>query len=435
VSSVLEFLRRIAAPARSAKQADGELLSYFLNCKDEAAFATLLDRHGPMVLGVCRRILSDPNDAEDAFQATFLVLVRKARSIVKHDSLASWLFGVARRIAVRARSTADRRRQVEGQVQPVPQHDELPEIDWNDLRPVLDEEVARLPERCRTPFILCYLQGRTNEEAASLLGCPKGTILSRLARARELLRSKLTRRGVTLSAAVFTVSISEHVQALVPGALSASTLRAARGLAAGQVLAAGAVSANVAALTEGMVRTMSYYTLRSALLVCLGFALIAGLVGLGAYQVMATANPAQNAPASPARQGEKQASDAQKLQGDWEAVEFLVQGKTVLGTELQGAVLRFSGNKMSLIYDSNKGPARSFSFKLDPSKKPKAIDLLVLDGAEKGEQGPGIYELEGGRLRLCIPNDKITERPTEFASPEGSKLIVMRLKRVPKEKN
>ena len=177
---------------------DGQLLARFVATRDEPAFAALVRRHGPMVLGVCRRLLPRGPDAEDAFQATFLVLFRRARALDRGGSVANWLYTVAYHVALRARADAARRRQCE---RAVPRRDEAPAADvWSDLRPVLDEELTRLPDKYRAPVVLCYLEGKTNEEAGRLLGCPVGTVKGRLSRARDLLRARLARRGVTLSA-------------------------------------------------------------------------------------------------------------------------------------------------------------------------------------------------------------------------------------------
>src|SRR5262245_54610097 len=194
---VVELIRRIVSPRPAADLSDRQLLERFLHARDEASFAVLVERHGRLVMGVCRRALRNHHDSEDAFQATFLVLVRKAGSISKRESVGSWLHGVACRIATRARSKNAFRRVREEQVERPPAPDLLDEVIRRDLRAVLDEEVLRLPTRCRVPFIFCYMEGKTNEEAARLLGCPKGTVLSRLARAREILRGRLTRRGLT----------------------------------------------------------------------------------------------------------------------------------------------------------------------------------------------------------------------------------------------
>jgi RNA polymerase sigma factor (sigma-70 family) len=234
-SSLLPFLRRLVAPAG---ETDADLLCRFLGQRDEAAFTALVLRHGPMVYGVCLRVLRDVHDAEDAFQATFLVLARGARSVTKRDSLASWLHGVAYRTALKARAGLAKRRGQERQVPAVTAEEPTPAVVWADLRPVLDEEVRRLPEKYRAPFILCYLEGKTNEEAARLVGCPKGTVLSRLATARQRLRARLTRRGIALSAGLLAAALSEGVaSAVMPPLLIAPTVKAAAG--GSPVLSAG----------------------------------------------------------------------------------------------------------------------------------------------------------------------------------------------------
>ena len=174
---------------------DGPLLERYLTRRDEDAFAALVDLHGPMVLGLCRRMLRDPRDIEDAFQATFLVLVRKAPAIRDRNLLSNWLYGVAFRVARRAWTRTLRRRDREASVGELefaaePGSTARPEFD-----PTLDQELSRLPEKYRAPLILCYLRGKTHDQAAAELRCPVGTIRSRLARGRDLLRKRLTRRG------------------------------------------------------------------------------------------------------------------------------------------------------------------------------------------------------------------------------------------------
>jgi RNA polymerase sigma factor (sigma-70 family) len=187
---------------------DEQLLERFLNRDDgsaEAAFRAIVVRHGPMVLGVCRHILNQLQDAEDAFQATFLVLARKAGSIRDRRVLARWLYEVAYRIAMRARTNGVRRRTHERQGGEMAATVSMDNHGWIELRPVLHEEINRLPEKYRVPVILCYLEGKTNEEVAELLKWPVGTVKGRLSRARDLLRSRLSRRGLALMA-VFLVS-------------------------------------------------------------------------------------------------------------------------------------------------------------------------------------------------------------------------------------
>src|SRR4051794_23521019 len=182
LSSVLRFLRSFGGP-RPPADPDAELLRRFVAGRDQDAFAQVVLRHGPMVLGVCGRLLDDPADVEDAFQATFFVLARKAASLADPGALAPWLYGVACRTARHTRAQVRKRRSRERQVDDVPATDTTPEADWRDLRPLLDDEVNRLPDACRRAVVLCYLEGKTYDEAAALLGWPKGTVATRLARA------------------------------------------------------------------------------------------------------------------------------------------------------------------------------------------------------------------------------------------------------------
>lgn len=271
--------------------ADAELLDNFVRRRDEAAFEVLVWRHGSMVLSVCRRVLRDAQDAEDAFQATFLVLARKAAGIGTGASLAGWLYRVAYRVALRARSRT-------GRVGPLPE--ELPaapateDAVWRDLRPVLDEEVNRLPEKYRLPVVLCYLQGHTNEEAARQLGCPRGTILSRLARARDRLRARLTRRGLALAASGLATVFVAEAEAAVPVTLVRPTVGAATAYAAGK--AAGVVPAHVIALSEGVIHAM--FLTRVQLIGAAVLAVIVTATGASLFaQREAAPRPAAPAPA------------------------------------------------------------------------------------------------------------------------------------------
>src|SRR5262249_12080298 len=196
--------------------------------RDEAAFEALLQRHGPMVLAVCRRILDNDADAEDAFQATFLVLVRKAAAVDRHESVGSFLHGVALRTALRLRSDLANRRHHERHGAAMPAAEPPPDTVCPDLRLVLDHEVPGRPGKHREPFRLCYLEGKTYDEVAHALGCSKGTVSSRLTRARERLRRRLTGRGVTLSGGLLAAVLAARAApAAVPPSLLGASLRAA----------------------------------------------------------------------------------------------------------------------------------------------------------------------------------------------------------------
>jgi RNA polymerase sigma factor (sigma-70 family) len=257
-------LRLVVSPTHSHAPVDAEqlealddeqLLDRFLNQDNEAAeaaFRAIVVRHGPMVLGVCRHVLNQQQDAEDAFQATFLVLARKAGSIRDRRVLARWLYEVAYRIAMRAKTNGVRRRAHERQGGEMVATVSVDDHSWRELRPVLHDEVNRLPEKYRLPVILCYLEGKTNEEVAQLLHWPVGTVKGRLSRARDLLRSRLTRRGLALSAVMLVTALSNGtvIADVVPARLVDATVTNALTVSARTTAAEGAISAEVSRLMD-----------------------------------------------------------------------------------------------------------------------------------------------------------------------------------------
>jgi RNA polymerase sigma factor (sigma-70 family) len=278
LAPALRHVRRLLARPDAESVSDAQLLQRFVNGHDETAFELLVWRHGPMALGVCRRILHDTHDAEDAFQATLLALARKARAIRKGGSVGSWLYKVAYRVALRARAQSLRRLRHEKQVAELPAVVDTRAEDpaWRELGPVLDEELNRLPEKYRAAVVLCYLEGLTNDEAARQLRWPAGTVKTRLARARELLGSRLTRRGFVLGAGlVTTASLSETLP--LRAALVRVTVRTAVLIIAGNGTAGGVVPAQVARLTEGVLQTMTRVKLK-----LIAAVLAAGLAVAGA---------------------------------------------------------------------------------------------------------------------------------------------------------
>ena len=207
---------------------DGELLERFVTARDEAAFEGLVRRHGPMVLGLCRRALRDDHEAEDAFQATFLVLVRNAQTIRKRDSIASWLYGVALRVTRKAQVGAKRQRALvhHGEATVAIGPETETDGDRLELRPILHDEVDRLPDKYRAPIVLCYFEGQSHEEAARQLDWPVGTVKGRLSRARGILQSRLVRRGLALSLGLVAF-LEEEAVAAVPESLVESTVQSA----------------------------------------------------------------------------------------------------------------------------------------------------------------------------------------------------------------
>jgi RNA polymerase sigma factor (sigma-70 family) len=281
LGGLTDHLRKAALRCDAYTCTDGQLLGWFIERRDEAAFEALVRRHGPMVLGVCRRILGNPHDADDAFQATFLVLVRKSTSVLPRDALAGWLHGVAYRTAVEARARLARRRTKERQVAAMPDVPAKRADNCHDLALLLDQALGRLPERYRLPVILCELEGRTRKEAARQLKIPEGTLSSRLAAARKMLARRLSRYGSVFTVGALGALLTQTAApACVPAPLLVSTTKAAL-LTAGRTAAAGIIPAQVAALTEGVLRAMLLTKLKIGLALLLPLVTAAGLIALG----------------------------------------------------------------------------------------------------------------------------------------------------------
>jgi len=273
LSTTLQHLRRILIADELAGLSDAELVGRFAERRDEAAFTALVRRYGPVVLAVCRRVLRHEQDAEDAFQATFLILARDAASVRRAGAVGNWLYGVAHNVARKARAARHRRevkeREAAARPRPEPRTGAA-----DDLREVLDAELHALPDKYRTPIVLCDLRGLTAREAAAEVGCPAKTLGTRLSRGRSLLARRLARRGVALPAAGLA-AILPATAAAVPPALVGSTVQAATGFAAGP---AAAASPAVLALTEGVSNVMLLTTLKYAAVLACGFLVLAGLM-------------------------------------------------------------------------------------------------------------------------------------------------------------
>jgi RNA polymerase sigma factor (sigma-70 family) len=303
LQSVVEHIRNLAAPELANDRTDQELLRDFSARRDQAAFTTLVKRHASMVFGICRRVLNHAQDAEDAFQATFLLLAHKATAIRKQTALASWLHGVAFRTAMRSKRDSARRRFHEKRVAPMARTPAASELALRELQALLDEEIERLPEKYKAPFVLCCLEGKSKAEAATELGWRVGTVSSRLAYARKFLQTRLSRRGVSLAGVLGAAALApDSAIAGVPHLLIDGTVRAALQFTASKGLAGGLISAEVAALVKMVSKSMLISQLKPLLALLLAVSATAAGVGVFAHQ--AVANPRRSEAANAASRWE-----------------------------------------------------------------------------------------------------------------------------------
>jgi RNA polymerase sigma factor (sigma-70 family) len=302
-------LRHLLGPASTAEPTDRQLLERFTSGRDEDAFRALVWRHGPLVLGVCRRVLRHEQDAEDAFQATFLVLAQKAASVRWHESIGHWLHETAQRTARKLRAASARRRDRERQARRMDTPAETPGGTWQELCAVLDEELCRLPTPYRLPLLLCYLEGQTQDQAARQLGWSHRTLRRRLEGGRERLRARLARRGVALPAALLTMSLAQPEASAMPAMLAASTVRAALLLGAGSKASCGVVSERALALAHEAIQGVMLVRVKVAL--TLLFVVVLGTAGAGLLveQTSPAKAPERPAPAPDARE---------KARRDWQ---------------------------------------------------------------------------------------------------------------------
>lgn len=286
MSEVIQHLRRAVLLCEG--MTDGQLLEGFISRRNESALAALVRRHGPMVWGVCRRVLHNHHDAEDAFQATFLVLVRKASSVVPREMVGNWLYGVAYQTALKARAVSAKRRTRERQVTDMPEPEVVEQHRSDAMQDLLDEELIHLPDKYRAVLLLCDMQGMTRKEAARQLAVPEGTVAGRLARARTMLAKRLARHGLQVSGCALTGVLSQSTaSAGVPAAVVSSTIRAVTLFAAGQAVPAGAIAPRVIALMEGVLKTMYLNKLKIVSLVLFLLAVVGVSVGAFAYPTRA----------------------------------------------------------------------------------------------------------------------------------------------------
>jgi RNA polymerase sigma factor (sigma-70 family) len=371
--AVFHQLTRLFGQGTSVGATEGELLERFVKRQDEAAFQALVARHGPMVLGVCRRLLRDPNDVDDAFQATFLVLVRKAGTLRRCELLGNWLYGVAYRAAVRARSLAARRMSrvvsMHGLVDVTASPRSRLEASRFQNAPIEPEsspwllhEISHLPERYRVPILLCYFEGLTHDEAAARLGCPVGTVKGRLSRARDLLRRRLSHRGVALSATALISQLNvSDAKGAVPAFLQLATVNAARALACPSgpsLFTIPAVAIPVTTLVEGVLQAMMIQQVKS---IVLSLVFLVGTVATGmvvaATQFSSSRGDAGLPSQAPsAEAGQPQKRETSKASGDfYKATKRASQGKSKsmspeIGQQSQAAEQSFD-NLLSKLRD------------------------------------------------------------------------------------
>jgi RNA polymerase sigma factor (sigma-70 family) len=411
----LRQVRKLVAAQTAGRLSDRQLLEQFLARQDESAFSALVQRHGPAVLSLCRSLLRHLQDAEDVFQATFLVLARKAGSIRKRESLGSWLYGVAHRLACKAKARAARHGARELAAAGEAEAPAVDDMTWRELRLVLHEELSRLPEKYRAPLLLCYWEGKTQEDAAAQLGWSKGTLKERVHRARELLRGRLTRRGVTLSAGLVTAMLCGRAGTAAEAlALVNPTTRAALAFAAGKQAVAGGLSA-AAALAEGVIRTMLLTKVKIAAAVLLTL----GLLGAGAVgqQALSAGGGAQAGKGTPPQAR----TDKERLQGTWVLESGKSKGQDAPASFVGALKLVFAGDQVSVQFNANVKKEGTFTLKA--TAQPKEIDLI-----ENGKPTLGIYRLQGDELTVCL-DEGAKGRPGEFKSEAGTNHTLMVLRR------
>jgi RNA polymerase sigma factor (sigma-70 family) len=368
----LQNIRALGSVQRSEPLSDHELLQKFVRGQDEAAFATLLRRHGPMVLRVCRRILHDWHLAEDAFQATFLVLARRAEDIWPDRPLNCWLQGVARRVALRA----CRRGPVSNTLLPevAARLEPAEDTTLRELRPILEEELQRLPERYRAPLLLCYLEGKTRDEAAQQLGWLLGSVKWRLERGRELLRGRLARRGLALSSFLLSALEAESAVVSVPAELLATTVQAALPFAADPNTAPAGISAAAVALAQGALTTMIASKLKIATalllaltLLCTGTGVFLHLSAAEGQKPAAAPAPAEQVPVRKDIHGEPLPTGAVSRLGAmhwWHEsrlafVAYTPDGKYVITATYQGVIRKWEAASGKEVLQMARVPANA----------------------------------------------------------------------------
>jgi RNA polymerase sigma factor (sigma-70 family) len=473
IRAAVDYLRLLRSDRDGLS--DAQLLEAFIERRGQWAFHALLERHGPMVMGVCRRILRHHHDAEDAFQATFLVLARKAASVVPRRMLANWLYGVACRTAMKANSGACRRRLRERQVIDMPELEAADDDLWNELEPVIDRELSKLADKYRAPLVLCDLQGKTRKEAARHLRIAEGTLSSRLSKARGLLASRLARHGYAVPIASLLLLLGATSMA-VPSTILSSTAKAATLSTSGAAIT-GLISSKAAALTEGVLKAMFLAKLKIVPgLIAGALCLLLAVQGLFwcAQSSARTEAPSfsistaeENAdpflgadlgdkkePPPPPMKGDPDGKDAPakgepkkdeagktkgkgepkaepgktepvkvepggktELEGVWERITAVRHGEKL--EVPKGTILTIKGDRFELVSGNKRVTVGTFTINRD--KELKEIDVTYSEGDFTGKVIRGIYQLDGDQLQFRGPGTVDDERPMNFVTGEQSR--------------
>jgi RNA polymerase sigma factor (sigma-70 family) len=407
---VMQQIQLLFQRGSLAGLSEWQLLDRYVSRRDESAFEALVARHGPMVLGVCRRVLDDPHAVEDAFQATFLVLVRKAGTLGPHDAIGHWLYGVACRVALRARCEVARRRSLEVPVERIEGVGRGDEPSDDELAPILDEELGRLPSKYRAPVVLCFLQGLTHEEAARQLRWPIGSVKGRLARARELLRGRLIRRGLLPSAGLLAATLGRNASAAVPESLRQATVQAALQISAGRATA-GVVSVSVVRMMEGVLSAMFVTQVKLAATI-LG---TCGCLALGAWALGLPA-PGSKAGSNLARAETRESGNVPPTRA--EAAELEAKEQALRDTLEKPIALKLRGDRLEDVLKSIKRTTQAAG---DPGV-PIYVDPEGLHEAGATLDSPVTIDAQDAPLKTALDQ---ALRPLRLAATTRDGLLVV----------
>jgi RNA polymerase sigma factor (sigma-70 family) len=391
MNRVIHQLRKLALAQDGVESTDGQLLECFVSRRENAALEALMLRHGPMVWGVCRRLLNH-HDAEDAFQATFLILVRKAAAIMPREMVGNWLYGVAHQAALNARTRIAKTHAREVQLVEMPEPTPIDEDCWRDLGPILDRELTRLPDKYRAAVVLCDLEGKARKEAARQLGLPEGTVASRLARGRAMLAKRLARHGLPVSAAMLAAILAHKASAAAPALVMTSALKTVTAAAAGHATA-GVISLKVANLTEGVLKIMFLTKFKTVMAAAFAVIVMASVAGLLVHQT---------APAAPA------AADGQAEAKNKEAADAPARR------------------------DAPKGDSSNAAAKTDPKAAPVAKlpadepqkPAKVMDLEQKVELAEKHVDIKKAALMIAAAQERFAEAKLKIARQAGQPALL-----------